>query len=474
MRRLDLTFSALLPPLDFFSLMLAAVTAYSLRFSKFFTDIRPILTDIPFTEYMASVSIFVLIWILLFALAGLYSIKQPSIWSMLGRIILGSTSGIMVVIAFVFFSREFTTSRFVVLAVWGLAMFYVLCGRLLLRMLRSALLGARIGHQSVAIVGNAKAAEDLAALYTAHPRLGLTLVKQAKSWSASLGKELEKLAQKGKLDILLLADPELEKKTALEMISFAEAHHIDFRYLADLFSATFTNVEMSTIGGIPVIDVKRTRLEGWGRIWKRIFDILGSLLLLTLVSPILLITALALMLEDGLPVLFKNERIGERGKSFRLLKLRSMWRKYSIGPQFKGLKKNLKFEEDLIKKQSIKEGPVYKIADDPRVTRIGKFIRRWSIDELPQFLNVLRGDMSLVGPRPHQPREVEKYLPHQRHVLAIKPGITGLAQISGRSDLEFEDEVRLDAWYIENWSPALDLYILLKTPFAVIRRKGAY
>jgi lipopolysaccharide/colanic/teichoic acid biosynthesis glycosyltransferase len=151
-----------------------------------------------------------------------------------------------------------------------------------------------------------------------------------------------------------------------------------------------------------------------------------------------------------------------------------MWRRYSIGPKFKKQKAALKIEQELIKEKSIKEGPVYKIADDPRVTPVGHFIRRWSIDELPQFINVFKGDMSLVGPRPHQPREVANYLPHHRRVLAIKPGITGLAQISGRSDLDFEDEVRLDAWYIENWSPALDLYILIKTPMAVINKKGAY
>jgi lipopolysaccharide/colanic/teichoic acid biosynthesis glycosyltransferase len=152
-----------------------------------------------------------------------------------------------------------------------------------------------------------------------------------------------------------------------------------------------------------------------------------------------------------------------------------MWRKFSIGPQFmQNEQDRLELERRLIAERSIKEGPVYKIADDPRVMPVGRFLRRWSLDELPQFWNVLTGKMSIIGPRPHQPREVEKYLPHQRRVLAIKPGITGLAQISGRSDLSFEDEVRLDLWYIENWSIWLDLYILFKTPFAVVNRKGAY
>ena len=200
-----------------------------------------------------------------------------------------------------------------------------------------------------------------------------------------------------------------------------------------------------------------------------------SLFFLIITSPLTLLSMLAILIEDGLPVIFQNVRVGEHGDVFKLYKLRSMYRAYSIGPQFNSdSKKNLQFEKQLIAKQSIKKGPVYKIAHDPRITNTGNFVRRWSIDELPQFWNVLIGNMSIVGPRPHQPREVEHYLPHHRRVLAIRPGITGLAQISGRSDLSFEDEVRLDTWYIENWSLMLDIYIALKTPFAVLYRKGVY
>jgi lipopolysaccharide/colanic/teichoic acid biosynthesis glycosyltransferase len=153
--------------------------------------------------------------------------------------------------------------------------------------------------------------------------------------------------------------------------------------------------------------------------------------------------------------------------------MRAEW---SVGSQ-KGLgnqREALAFEQELIRNKSLKGGPVYKINGDPRVTPFGKFIRKYSIDELPQLLNVLAGTMSLVGPRPHQPREVERYLPHHRKVHNVRPGMTGMAQTSGRSDLDFEDEVRLDTFYIENWSPLLDLKILLKTPFAVLLRKGAY
>jgi len=408
-------------------------------------------------------------------MAGLYGTRPRKAWSELGRIILASSAGIMVVIATVFFRREVTTSRFLVLAVWGLTIVFVWCGRLLLRTVRRQMLRNRIGHQYIAIIGQGKAAQDLKRLYQTRPTHGYTVVKQLKGWNDASREELENQYKKGRLDGVLLADATVTKDQSLDLIAFAANHNITFRYLADLFAASFTHVEVSTAEGIPIIEVKRTPLDGWGRIWKRVTDILISSILLILISPILLITGLALWVEDGWPVFFQNTRVGEGGREFQLSKLRSMWRKLSIGPQFQSnLKKNLALERELIKEKSIKEGPVYKIADDPRVTPIGTFIRRWSIDELPQFWNVLKGDMSLVGPRPHQPREVEKYLPHQRRVLAIKPGITGFAQISGRSDLDFEDESRLDVWYIENWSPALDLYILLKTPFAVLNKKGAY
>jgi lipopolysaccharide/colanic/teichoic acid biosynthesis glycosyltransferase len=123
---------------------------------------------------------------------------------------------------------------------------------------------------------------------------------------------------------------------------------------------------------------------------------------------------------------------------------------------------------------SHRKGPLMKVKRDPRVTPVGRFLRAWSLDELPEFFLVLKGDMSLVGPRPHLPEEEERYKPHHRRVLDVKPGITGMAQISGRADLNFDEEVRLDTWYIENWNPALDFYILLKTPFVVLGRKGAY
>ncbi len=468
MRRLDLTFAALLLPLDFLALMAAAGMAYALRFSRYFIEVRPIITSVPLPDYLASAAAFTAIWMLLFALAGLYTLRPRRAWSMLGRVLLASTAGIMVVIASVFFTRALDTSRFVIAAVWGLAIFNVSLGRLFLRWLRRALLRARIGHRQIGVVGSSEAALKIVAMYKENPELGLTVAKIFRNWDEQARKDLGSLARRGKIDTVLLADPELNRDDALDLITLTEENNLDFRYLADLFSATFTNVEMDTTGGIPILEVKRTPLDGWGRIFKRVFDIVASLIFIILFSPIMLITTIAIALDSRGPIFYRldddtpPQRVGERGKLFRYFKFRSM-HPHTHGMRYKELKH-----------LDVREGPLVKIKDDPRITRVGKFIRKWSIDEFPEFFSVLLGKMSLVGPRPHLPEEVKKYQPHQRRVLAIKPGVTGMAQISGRSDLSFDDEVRLDSWYIEHWSPALDLYILFKTPGAVFRKRSAH
>lgn len=473
-RRIDLTFTALQLPLDILALYAAGVGAYLFRFSRFVTEVRPVLQDVPFADYLQTVSFFVVVWLALFVLAGLYRTQPRRAWNEMGRIALAGTAGVMILIATVFLKREFATSRFIVLAVWAFSIILVMVERLFLRTMRHILLRARWGHKNVIIIGQSTAADQIEQEYQRRPILGFTVVKHFAEWNNETKVAINKLRQKKPIDVILLADPDLPKNRALELIAYTEQEHITFHYLADLFAARFSRIEVSTATGLPVIEVKRTPLDGWGRIAKRAFDIIFSLLMLVITSPLTLISLLAILIEDGLPVIFQNIRVGEDGRNFKLYKLRSMYRKFSIGPQFSQQKERLALEQKLIEERSIKHGPVYKIAEDPRVTKVGKFIRRWSLDELAQFWNVLKGDMSVVGPRPHQPREVEKYLPQQRRVLAIRPGITGLAQISGRSDLEFDDEVKLDAWYIENWSLWLDLYIVLKTPFTVLYRRGVY
>jgi exopolysaccharide biosynthesis polyprenyl glycosylphosphotransferase len=240
---------------------------------------------------------------------------------------------------------------------------------------------------------------------------------------------------------------------------FCEKNHIILKYSADILSNS--NLEFSTLAGVPIAEIKKTKLDGWGKIFKRLSDILLSFILLIILIPIFLIIFFVIKIDSKGPIFYASKRVGAKGEKIRIWKFRSM----VIGAE------NMK--NKLLKENERTNGPLFKMENDPRVTKVGKFIRRLSIDELPQLWNVLKGNMSLVGPRPHEPNEVEKYKDYQFKLLNIKPGMTGMAQVSGRSDLNFEDEVRLDIFYIENWSPKLDLIILLKTPWVVLARKGA-
>lgn len=202
---------------------------------------------------------------------------------------------------------------------------------------------------------------------------------------------------------------------------------------------------------------------------KRCIDIVGSVVGLIVLSPVAVLVAVAIILDSGLPIFYVSDRIG-RSRAFPMIKFRSMQTALSTGAAYGGESAEQLYQE-LIRERSERKGPVPKIIDDPRWTRVGKWIRRFSLDELPQLMNVLRGEMSLVGPRPHLPSEVANYERHHQKVLAIKPGMTGLAQVSGRSDIDFDEEVRLDRYYIEHWSLWLDIRILLKTVAVVFQSR---
>lgn len=210
------------------------------------------------------------------------------------------------------------------------------------------------------------------------------------------------------------------------------------------------------------------------RIGKRIIDIVGGLLALIASSPVLLLAAIAIKLDTRGPVLFRQERIGQYGKRFQLLKFRSMRVASDSNVHQEFVKKFIAGEEGITRKVS-SNGPVYKLTEDSRVTRVGRILRKTSLDEFPQFLNVLFGEMSLVGPRPPVPYELEAYQAwHRRRILEVKPGVTGLWQVTGRSRTRFDDMVRLDLRYARSWSMWLDLKLLSQTPGAVLFGKGAY
>lgn len=223
------------------------------------------------------------------------------------------------------------------------------------------------------------------------------------------------------------------------------------------------------------LDLDETeKRSGFQLTLKRIMDILGSVVGLILSSPLMLMAAIAVRMTSPGPIIFKQSRFGKKGVQFPFYKFRSMYWNTDDKIHREYITNLIKGELEKIN-QGDKDNPIFKMKSDPRITPVGKIIRKTSIDELPQFFNVLRGEMSLVGPRPALPYEVEEYEPwHLRRILQVKPGITGLWQVDGRSTTSFDDMVRLDMRYVQNWSLWLDIKILLKTVKAVIRPKGAF
>lgn len=470
MKRSELAFTLALIPLDLFALFSAGVAAYYSRFYPAFTSIRPVLFNLTLQQYLLIISSTMPIWLFVFATAGLYSIRRKPLAKELTRVVLATSASMATIFAVLFFSRTLFDSRFIALAAWVCAIVFVGLGRMILRGLERSLMEFGIGVHCVGVIGSSETAQDLIRLFKTNPRLGFRVVEQTDTFSENTAKKFKQLLAKNVLDDVILADPEASKKTVLDLIAFTDEEHIGFRYSADLFAAAVGKSVFHMYAGIPIIEVQKTPLDGWGAIYKRLFDIVGSLFLITLTSPIMILTAIAIKLDSRGPVFFSkmddaspSKRIGQGGKPFRYFKFRSM---------IPGTH-TMRYKE-LSEKDSRKGSPLVKIQNDPRITQVGSFIRTFSIDELPEFFLVLKGDMSLVGPRPHLPEEVAKYKPEHKRVLTIKPGITGMAQISGRADLDFDEEVRLDTYYIEHWSPWFDFYILLKTPFVVIFRKGAY
>jgi exopolysaccharide biosynthesis polyprenyl glycosylphosphotransferase len=220
-------------------------------------------------------------------------------------------------------------------------------------------------------------------------------------------------------------------------------------------------MSITEMAGIPLISVKQVRISVVALFLKRVVDVAIAMSVLVLAAPLMGLVALAIKLDSPGSVLFRQERVGKGGKPFTLYKFRSM----GVGAEG---------QKELLRDLNEANGPLFKIKEDPRVTRLGRLLRRLSLDELPQFYNVLRGDMSLIGPRPPLSEEVAQYQPWHMRRLEIAPGMTGLWQVSGRSELPFDEMALLDIYYIEQWTPALDVKILLRTIPTVLFGDGAY
>ncbi|HEX8346597.1 MAG TPA: sugar transferase [Actinoplanes sp.] len=261
--------------------------------------------------------------------------------------------------------------------------------------------------------------------------------------------------------VVVLSCPELDGVVLRRLAWRLERDEVDLIVASALIDVAGARTTIRPFDGLPMLHVEHPRLHGGARMVKDVVDRVGAVLLLLVLAPVLLGVALCVKLTSRGPVLFRQVRVGRDGREFRIFKFRSMY---------------VDAEARLAELRHLNEhdGVLFKMRDDPRVTPVGRWLRRLSLDELPQLLNVVTGQMSLVGPRPPLPAEVAAYADDVRRRLAVKPGMTGLWQVSGRSDLPWDEAVRLDLRYVENWSLSLDLVILLRTITAVLRSSGAY
>lgn len=450
MRKADLFFNILRVLVDFLMLVSAGVLTYLFR-TEILSGIRPVLFELnlPLVRYVYFTFAVSFIFIGAYAISGLYHLRgRMSLAEEFIKILLASSAGIMSVIIFIFLRQELFDSRFLVLGGWAFAVGLVFGGRLLIR--KAQVYSAsrfNFGTHKVMVIGDDNLTKNMISSLSSDLKSGYRIVKHLLNPKVE---EVKISVGNPGIDEVILTNPNYPAADIVELVDFCHEQHIIFKFVPNIYQTLTTNFDVEAIYNVPVIELKRTALDGWGSVFKRIIDIIFSFIASLVLSPLTLAVAIAIKWETAGPVFVKVRRIS-KNREFNLLKFRSM------------IENAEELKPYLAAFNERNDGPLFKMRDDPRVTRVGKFIRKYRIDELPQFFNILVGNISLVGPRPHQPDEIALYEKHHRKVLAIKAGATGLAQISGSSALPFEDEVTVDTFYIENWSLWLDAKIILKT-----------
>ncbi|MBI2062773.1 MAG: sugar transferase [Candidatus Yanofskybacteria bacterium] len=460
MKKSELIFSVLLLPLDFIMLMAAGVVTYFLR-TRILSSFRPVFFELnlPFDRYLILIFVMSSVFIVFYAISGLYQlISTRKTLEEFSKVAIASSAGIMAIIIYIFLRQELFDSRFLVLGAWFFAIVFVSLGRLLMRYIQRYLVSRHdFGIHKVMIIGEDKTSQKIVHHIMDNPALGYRVVKHLSNPEVV---EVKSAIGNPGIDEVLLANPNYPADKVIEIVEFCHENHLTFRFVPNIYQTMTANFAFDALAGVPLVELRRTALEGWNKVTKRIIDIFGSLLGLIILLPLFTLIALAIKWETEGSVFVHLDRVS-RNKHFKLHKFRSM------------IKDAEKYKIYLAPLNERTDSPLFKIKDDPRITGVGRFLRHFRLDEFPQLWNVLGGKISLVGPRPHQPDEISQYEKHHRRVLAIKAGITGLAQISGSSDLPFEEEVALDTFYIENWSLWQDIKILILTVLKILRDKSA-
>jgi exopolysaccharide biosynthesis polyprenyl glycosylphosphotransferase len=429
---------------------------------------------VPFTSYIPVSILLTVILLAVFKTEGLYDRRRGSSW--LDDIYIISTStlvGIAIMICIFFLYRAYFYSRLIFFYAVVLIVISLSLSRLIERQAAAYLRRRGIGVDRVLIVGAGTTGRAIMRSILAQPELGYRPVgfvdDDPKKQESDIGPfkalggtaDLAAILRNEAIDQVIIALPWISHRKVLGIITDSERQGVRARFVPDLLQMSLSEVDTDVMDGIPLIGIRQPTLKGWRIALKRFIDIALSSAGLLLLSPLLLLIAWLIKLDSPGPVFFKQTRLGRGARPFTCYKFRSM-------------REDAERVKPRLTKLNEAEGPIFKIRDDPRITRVGRILRRFSIDELPQLINVFRGDMSLVGPRPPLPGEVEKYEDWHHERLRIPSGMTGLWQVMGRSDLTFDEMVMLDLHYAENWSLWLDFKILLRTIPTALLGRGAY
>ena len=405
---------------------------------------------------------------LLFARSGLYA--QRALRPGLSRIVGSLFEVAFVALIFAVVSGEHFSSYYLFWSTLAFSIFYIATARAAYERITAVVLRAAGYQRRALIVGSGKSgrrrcpcAEGRAALPDRGRRVPLARSACAANGLSPLGtlENLESVLSDARVDEVIIADPDFPQDDAVELVDQCHQRGVRVRLAPSTMEILIHRAEFVPGQSVPLFELGPPVFEGIDFALKRTFDIVGASLLLVLLSPLLLAITLAVRLSSRGPIVFRSTRRGIGQRPFPCLKFRTM---------------HTNAEERQADLEDLNEasGALFKIREDPRLTTVGRLLRRFSLDELPQLVNVLRGDMSLVGPRPLPERDYAMLEEWHRKRYLVLPGITGLWQVSGRSELDFDDLVHLDFIYLERWSLALDLTILLKTIPAVFMRRGAY
>jgi len=462
---------------DIFAILLAFTAAYILRVQL---DNRPLISSISSYEFFRIFIILTPFWLLTFVSLDMYAprVYQKRLTE-IGKVFVGSFLGILLVLGFSFLTdMPVFPARLVAVYAAILVFILLIAGREVLRQARSIAFRYGRGIQRVMIVGSGTAAQDIIRNLRDTENSGYNIVAicgtgashpKARKFT-NLQNALDSLEE---LDIDTIIQTEMFDEVTQNRLVFETAvcSHVGYSFIPGEVEFYSGSNVADVLGGYPIISVSQTPLLGWGEVVKRVFDICVSLLMIIVLSPIFIVLIILQKIFNPGKIIYPHERVTKKGRHFNVYKFRSMKRKKGYENALASDEFRAMGREDLAKEYEKN----YKVENDPRITPFGNFLRRSSLDELPQLINILRGDLSLVGPRPLIPSELDAKYSKQRgaSLLSVRSGLTGLWQVSGRSDVTDEQRIQLELYYVQNWSFIMDIKILVKTLGVVLRRSGA-